>query len=346
MSGVPAPAIPLDDLAAALEREFGLEVREPRALDGEHDRNLRFRDAAGALHVAKWSAASMADAVAWQEALLRHVEDAPLDFAVPRLRPTRAGERSARIPTAEGDAIVRVLSWVDGALLAEAPPPGEPLLRSIGRASARLTLALADLRTELSPPRHHWLVEDSLASFDAAAAAIDDRLEPAMRARLGAVRAAFAEIAPSIPELPRGVVHQDLHDENLLIAEPAHDRVAGVIDFNDAFDTALVADLAVAGAYGMLRQDDPLAALARIARGYEELRPLGAGERRALPRMAAMRLAINWATWAQRGAAEGAEYAAGRTRFTRPALELLVDPALADGGLGAAFRRFEDELGG
>lgn len=341
MSGAPAPAIPLDELAAAIEREFGLEVNDPRELAGEHDRNLRFRDADGALHVAKWSAASMADAVAWQEALLRHVERAPLEFDVPRLAPTRTGERCARIPTADGPAIVRVLSWVAGSLLAEVPAPGAQLLRSIGRTSAQLTHAFADLRHELAPPRHHWLVEDSLASFDSAVAAIDGRLEPGMRTRLGAVREAFARIAPSIPGLPRGVVHQDLHDENLLIAEPGHERVAGVIDFNDAFDTALVADLAVAGAYGMLRQDDPVGALVRIAAGYEELRPLHPGERRALLPMAAMRLAINWATWEQRGAAAGAAYAAGRTRFTRPALERLVD-----GGLETAFGRFEAELGG
>ena len=88
MSGVAAPALSIDQLAPLLAKAYRLTVRDPRWLEGEYDRNLRLIDDAGAYWVVKISDGSAAPAVAWQEALLTHIEQHPLDFAVPRLLPT------------------------------------------------------------------------------------------------------------------------------------------------------------------------------------------------------------------------------------------------------------------
>ena len=130
--------------------------------------------------------------------------------------------------------------------------------------------------------------------------------------------------------LPQATVHQDLHDENLLVDGPGG-RVVGVIDFNDACRTARVADLAVAAAYGTVRQSDPVEALATIVEGYLERAPLGDEELALVHPLAAMRLALNWTTWRARAAAAGsggADYADGRSQFTLPALRALDQAGL------------------
>ncbi|RRJ87155.1 hypothetical protein EG850_04850 [Gulosibacter macacae] len=324
MSTMPAPDFPLEVLRGTIAQRYGLTVNEPQNLPGEYDRNLRFVDDQGRIWVAKISALQAVKAVGWQALLLDHLENATLDCDVPRILPALDGARHVAVSYDGKRGLLRVQSWVEGVPMRHAPVPGEQLLRSIGRVSAMLTSALADVEANSTPPRHHWLVEDSLNSFDTVVPELESE---ALAERLEPVRAAFAAIMPIIPTLPRSVVHQDLHDENLLV-DPIAEEVVGVIDFNDSFNTVRVADLAVAGAYAMLRQDDPVAALAQVVTGYLQRRSLTADELAALLPMSAMRLAINAATWAVRSAESGEPYAEDRSKFTRPTLERLLDEGL------------------
>lgn len=333
MSGVAAPALSLDQLAPLLAKAYGLTVRDPRWLEGEYDRNLRLIDDAGAYWVVKISDGSAAPAVAWQEALLTHIEQQPLDFVVPRLLPTTTGARHIEFAADNGQtAIIRILSWVDGTLLCDVPQVTPALLRSIGKASAQLTNAYQGFAPETMPPRHHWLIEDALESFDAVRPLITGEAA-AFATELDAIRDEFAQVKPVFANLPQGVVHQDLHDQNVMV-DVENGRVSGAIDFNDAYPTALVADLAISGAYGMLRQSDPVVAVAEVVQGYREFRALSAEELRVVLPAAAIRLAINWLTWAARGSAGGEGYARARSLHTRPTLELL----LAEGIPAAAER--------
>ncbi len=323
MSGVPAPVLTIEELVPLLRGEYRLTARQPRWLEGEYDRNLRITDDAGAYWVVKISDASAAAAVAWQETLLTHVEQRRLDFAVPRILPTHTGTRHLKFATATGQtAIIRILSWVDGSLLSDVPRVSPTLLRSIGATCAQLTGAFDGLTPEVMPPRHHWLIADALGSYDSVRPLITGPAAD-FAAELDVIRDAFDLIKPVFSTLPQGVVHQDLHDQNLMVNLEVG-RVCGVIDFNDSYPTAQVADLIVAAAYGMLRQADAVVALAEVVRGYQEFRSLDADELRVLLPSAAIRLAINWLTWASRGAAGGEGYAQTRSLHTKPTLELLL----------------------
>ena len=75
------------------------------------------------------------------------------------------------------------------------------------------------------------------------------------------------------------MVHNDLNDNNVLVEEvDGVQKVAGILDFNDALYTVRVAEPAIAGAYAMLRKDHPLNAMGLIIAGYHGVTPLTDGE--------------------------------------------------------------------
>ena len=105
---------------------------------------------------------------------------------------------------------------------------------------------------------------------------------------------------PLLAACPRGIIHGDLNDENVLVAGAA---VAGLIDFGDALENPLVCDLAIAVAYLTLGSSDPLTLGAAIVAGYESVRRLQPAERDALGALVRARLAVSVVVAAGRRAA-------------------------------------------
>ena len=62
---------------------------------------------------------------------------------------------------------------------------------------------------------------------------------------------------PRLAELPASLIHGDPNDENVLVGG---DQVTGLLDFGDCIYNPTVCELAIALAYAMLDQPDPLQA--------------------------------------------------------------------------------------
>ncbi|WP_029088771.1 phosphotransferase [Brevibacterium album] len=326
-----------DRVLAAVAQEYGCEPCDPRTYDGEHDRNYRFTDQAGQDWVAKVSDAWVpAVSLDWQESLLQTAAEASLPFAVPSLRRTRDGRTRISVPAGAGGALaVRVVGWVAGTRLAEVPDPGLSTFRKVGEASALLTEAFSRLSAPADLPAHDWLlhrgpevVRAGLARLDAAgrrtgAAELRERAE-----RVRRFVEEFERVhAPRLDGVPWTVVHQDLHDGNLLV--DASGKLSGVIDFGDAHRVPRVCDPAIAAAYAMRRTEDPLARLRAVAEGYERHVPLTAEERALLLPLATLRLCVNWALWHARAAEspvliEEDDYERLRSKDTWATLEALL----------------------
>jgi homoserine kinase type II len=112
--------------------------------------------------------------------------------------------------------------------------------------------------------------------------------EPALRTLVEQAECRLREfeerLASPAADLPRGVVHHDAHCANVLFRDG---RLVALIDFDDACEGYLVADLAVmianwAATFG---GDDALdlSRAALVLRAYERQRRLTAGERDLLP---------------------------------------------------------------
>jgi homoserine kinase type II len=156
--------------------------------------------------------------------------------------------------------------------------PSAAQCRSVGRALAQMHAALADF----GPARANALARDAWAPIILPRLPLAERLRAGLAAEIERDLDALA----AWPEnLPRGVIHEDLFPDNVLLLG---DEVRGLIDFYFACEDALAYDLAIclnAWAFEPDRSFNLTKGQSLIA-GYESVRALTPEERDALPPLA------------------------------------------------------------
>jgi Ser/Thr protein kinase RdoA (MazF antagonist) len=272
-----------DALEAALAR-YGLSGTAA-SLPSERDQNFLIADPRRGKFVLKIANRDdSAELLDFQHEGMRRVAARGCGIQVPRIVPSLAGADTETLTSRAGvEHRLRVLTWVDGRVLAEQTPRGDALLESIGASMAQVDLALS----EFAHPGMHRVLQWDLrhAGIARAHAAL---LPGAWRTRAQAAFARWEEL--DWTSLRHGVIHGDANDHNVL-AEP--DRMTGLLDFGDMVHSAIVCDLAVALAYAMVGQPDPLAAAGAVIRGYHRRNPLTAPEQLALEVLVRARLAAS-----------------------------------------------------
>lgn len=273
------PRFTTDQVAGFVRRHHGLEGHLA-PLDSERDQNFRLTQADGATWVVKIAnAAEAATTLDFQRAVLAHLADRAPDLPVPRLRP---GLDGAALCPVEGH-FMRVVSHLPGEKFAGAVRTPE-LLASLGTMLGRLDAALLSFG---HPGAHHDLDWD-LRRAGRSRARLVHIADPADRLLLERLLDRWdARTEAALKHCRAGVIHNDANDHNLLIGDGV---VTGIIDFGDALHGPLIAELAIACAYAILGEADPLAAAGRIAAAYHRELPLTDGEIGILFDLIAMRL--------------------------------------------------------
>jgi Ser/Thr protein kinase RdoA (MazF antagonist) len=272
-----------DALEAALAR-YGLSG-SAAPLPSERDQNFLIADPRRGKFVLK--IANRDDSAAlldFQHAGLRRVAARGCGIQVPRIVPSLAGaDVEALTSRAGAEHRLRVLTWIEGSVLAERTPRGDALLESIGASMAQVDLALA----EISHPAMQRVLQWDLrhAGIARAHAAL---VPEKWRERVQTAFVRWERL--DWTSLRQGVIHGDANDHNVL-AEP--DRMTGLLDFGDMVHSAIVCELAVALAYAMLGERDPLAAAGAVIRGYHRHNPLTVAEQLALDTLVRVRLAAS-----------------------------------------------------
>ena len=256
--------------------------------------NLLFRTGDGRRSVLKITTDRSAD-VELEEAILDTLDAAGI--AVPSVIPDRAGERIVRFDLNGFDAIARMQRFLPGSAWRDAA--ATPALgRSVGRMLAEVHAALAAFEHAGSDRSHAWDVA-ACGRHRAAIVHVESKSRRTILEMIMQEQAAIVE--PLLAKCPRGMLHGDANDENILVDG---ERVAGLIDFGDALQGALVQDLGITLAYAAQHGAPPnLDLAASVVAGYHEVRPLLEAERRALFPLLRSRLA----TSALIGAARRAE---------------------------------------
>ena len=186
--------------------------------------------------------------------------------------------------------IMRVLKWVDGHLWSAHSPHTESLLLHFGQQSARLDLCLANFEHPEASRTFEWdlaqslWVKNHLALFAAE-----------QKARLNRFIDLFEAQQNSYQCLRKQVIHNDLNDNNVLVKidDKNNSHVSGFIDFGDAIYSQLINELAIACAYGVMHQQDPLLAASQIVQGYHQINPLQTEELIHLYHLIGMRLVVS-----------------------------------------------------
>ena len=309
---------------------YGLVSADLRFLGGELDRNYRVSTDDGRTFLAKLrTKADRDDRLRWQKEILLHIADRHLGCAVPTLVPTIDGDLDVGIDVGSERWLLTVLNWVPGTDMVHVDNHSDGLLTDIGATAARVTERPRRLPVR-NTARDPSLGRDALGRGDRRVSGAGS--DACRQSRCVRALGWFTDVEPLLDSLPMAMVHNDLNDNNILVEDvDGVQRVAGVLDFNDALYTVRVAEPAIAGAYAMLRKKNPLSAMGLIIAGYHGVTPLTDGELAAAYPLAAARLCVQALTWAVRGQTDPTEYGAMRMRHTLPALHrvLQIDPQSA-----------------
>ena len=291
-SGMIVPALdvpPQIAEAIALER-WGISARAT-ALTGERDCNFHLRVADGREFVMKFAnPAEDAGVSEMQIKALRHIERVDPSLPVPRVIPMADGAVETPAPHATGGIQrVRMLSWIPGDSLHSSPRSAAQRV-ACGQVLGRVQLALKDF---FHPAASHpliWDLQHTLRLRDVAYA----MPHAGARAVIAELLDAFeAHVTPTLSTLRRQVVHNDMNHLNTLVDPDDPDRIAGLIDFGDMVETAIVIDVATGG-FPQLGSDMGVAeALGHYVSGFHAVRPLLPEEAALLPILTATRFAMS-----------------------------------------------------
>jgi Ser/Thr protein kinase RdoA (MazF antagonist) len=175
------------------------------------------------------------------------------------------------------------MTWVDGHTFVTVPVHERHLLASLGTVLAELDSALQDFEHPCMHRMSHW----DLQHTDLALKHL--HLLPGVRRRLVlGLSSSWREVCWTA--LRKSVIHGDPNDYNAIVRNGS---VTGFLDFGDLVHSATVCDLAIAMAYAVLDQRDPVAAAATIASSYNRMLPLTAPEIDALYPLMIARLCIS-----------------------------------------------------
>ena len=293
LDGVPA----FDPQAAeCLARElFGFEATAS-LLPGERDQNFLLRDRSGTARVLKVANASeAAESVAVQAALADRVR-----VVAPGLcARTLPGLDGACVAEVDGPGglrhAVRLVEFLDGVTIGSLDAVSARLRVDWGRKVALVDRALMGFDAPFLHRPLAWRLETARDGIGCRRALLDAETGRLVDVLLDAFE---RETMPCLSALRTGPIHNDANDHNVLVA-PGGDEVVGLLDFGDAVHGYLAADLAVAAAYAVLGQPEPLDALADVVAGYAEVLPLESAEQDALYGLVCLRLCLSAAMAAE-----------------------------------------------
>ncbi len=278
---------------------WGLEA-DASPLPGERDANFLLTSRSGERFVLKVSgAAEVPERVELQTAMPAHIRKRDPRLRTPRAVPARTGS-----PGPNGIAACRIrgrshaarlLVHQDGVPLSAFPSPAPAILDAVGSFAGRLQRTLADfdhpgLRARDLP----WAPQHGARVISAATGRIEG---PARRALHARTADSVLPRLPALLALPQAPLHNDLNDDNLLLAagapESAGPEDLAVLDFGDALEGPAVVEVATAALYAAGASDEPLAAAAAVLAGFVRERPLSRAEAGAFRTALALRALVS-----------------------------------------------------
>jgi 4-aminobutyrate aminotransferase-like enzyme/Ser/Thr protein kinase RdoA (MazF antagonist) len=288
-----APPLNPADAARAIRELYGFEAAA-RTLPGEYDDNFLVEACDSRAFVLKimhpareWSFVDM------QCQALRHLAERAPHLALPRVVPNAEGNFVCDYRFEDGSRrLVWLLTYLPGRTLAETKPHSSELLASLGQLLGELDLAFKDFSHPATERQLKWDLAQSLHAR-ANLLCVRDVNRRALAEKF--LDLFEQEAAPCLANLRRSVIYGDANDHNVLVSPPRlhPQRVVSVIDFGDMHTGFTVGEAAIAAAYAMLGEENPIAAACAVLAGYHREFPLHEEEIAAFFALACARLAFS-----------------------------------------------------
>jgi 4-aminobutyrate aminotransferase-like enzyme/Ser/Thr protein kinase RdoA (MazF antagonist) len=297
-----APPIAAADASRILRDAYGIAAAA-RSVPGEYDDNFFIEAADSCAFVLKIMHPAREDSfVDMQCCALMHLASRAPELALPRVVPAANGQLFSRTRV-EDDRfrLVWLLTYLPGHTLAQAKPHSPELLASLGQFLGQMDSALLDFEHRATERELKWDLSRSLSARSHLSHINDPQRRGLVEKFLGIFE---KEAAPRLPQFRRSVIYGDANDHNVLVSPPWPQprRVVGVIDFGDMHTGVTVGEPAIAAAYAMMGEEDPLAAACAVLAGYHSAFPLNSEEIAAFYALMCARLAFSVVNSAHRRA--------------------------------------------
>ena len=285
-------------LACSQASQLALELygirANARALPGEYDDNFHLTTEDSRAFVLKvMHPAREIHFVDMQCCALAHLAKRAPHLRLPRVVQTLQGNCFAQVKIEDGtERLVWMLTFLPGAVLADAKPRDRELLSSMGTLLGEIDVALLDFSHPAAKRELKWDITRSLWARDLCRHVKDERGRELVER---ALRVFECETLPRLPQMRRSVIYGDANDHNALISAPWPQprKTVSVIDFGDMHETVTVAEPAIAAAYGLLGQATPLDAACAVLAAYHRVFPLNEEEIAAFYSLVGVRLAVS-----------------------------------------------------
>ena len=297
---LPAPRVSEEQAEQILRDHFGLQARAA-SLGSNQDCNFIVTaddgTVTGVLKIA--NPAFTATELAAQDLAAERIAAAEPTLRVSIALPNSTGETCTAIEgLVDGTAYVRLLRFLPGGTLLEAPYLGPSAVAGLGQVAGRVSRALAGFthpgldRVLQWDLRYGERVVHELISY------VSDEV---LRDRIAAAaEAAWSRIASLADALPRQAVHLDLTDANVVVSRSAGAvHPDGVIDFGDLTDSWAVSELAITASSVLGHIGCGPTAVLPAVRAFHELRPLSEAEIDAVWPLLVLRTAVLLVSGAQ-----------------------------------------------
>jgi 4-aminobutyrate aminotransferase-like enzyme/Ser/Thr protein kinase RdoA (MazF antagonist) len=280
--------------AARLAREiFSLEAAA-KTLPGEYDDNFHLSSAQGREFVLKvMHPARELSFVEMQCQALEHLAKRVPHLSLPRVCPTPNGDAYAFRTLSDGTKrLLWLLTYVPGTVLAKVNPHTPELFGSLGQFLGEMDAALADFSHPAAHRELKWDLARSSWIRDYLRYIGDSSRRALVERFLGLYE---SDVVPSLPSLRRSVIYGDANDYNVLVSLPWPQprKIVSVIDFGDMHHGLTVSEVAIAAAYAILGEKDPLRAASAVVAGYHSVFPFEEAEICFLYTLIGMRLAVS-----------------------------------------------------
>lgn len=238
------------------------------SLPGEYDMNFKICEADTDTYVLKIARPGVdIEELEFQQSLLQHLNQYPDKLLAPKPQPAKNLQLVSAIVDDFGrQRYVRLLSWISGRMYKEIKPQNALLRHSLGRRCGNLTKALESFHHTRAHRKFEWDIAQS-----AWTEAHRDMFDTEEANIIAYFQNRFQKIQPGYKQLRCSVVHNDANDHNVIVSNnPEAPEVLAAIDFGDAIYTQSINDLAITCAYGIMGQNDVLAAALDIVKGYHQ----------------------------------------------------------------------------
>lgn len=280
------------DLTSLVQTHFGIEG-SLTLLPGELDINAIFTSNAGEKYMLKIAHQDADQAnIEMQNGMMLHLEQKELALELPMVKQARDGSSWVKIQDDQGvDRIMRLLSFVEGALWAGTNPQNAELLYSLGKAVGSLCQGLLDFDHPAAHRQFKWNLSDGLWIKERLDLITDEEQKSML---LYVINMVEEEVNPRKDKVRKSVIYNDANDYNIIVSKnPADRKVQGLIDFGDAAYSETVNDIAIAAAYACMDKEDPLTAAAQLVQGFNEEVPLQEEELAMIFPLILLRLAVS-----------------------------------------------------